>query len=75
MSSAQDKFLKDMESVLPPMCSVNDLVNATGIKDSTWCTWRYRGIGPQFLKLGGVVRYPRAAVLDWMKSQLRDGTL
>lgn len=30
--------------------------------------WRYLGKGPPFLKIGLMVRYPRAALEDWLES-------
>ncbi len=39
-----------------------------GIPVCTLTTWRCRGGGPRFLKLGKAVRYRRRAVFDGMKS-------
>ncbi len=41
----------------------------TGIPPATLATWRSRGGGPHFLKLGRVVRYRRRALLEWMAAR------
>lgn len=38
----------------------------TGLSIRTLNTWRCRGGGPRFLKLGRAVRYRRRAVLEWL---------
>tara|TARA_R110000787_G_scaffold269703_1_gene376564 strand:+ start:968 stop:1234 length:267 start_codon:yes stop_codon:yes gene_type:complete len=40
----------------------------TGVPICTLTTWRSRGGGPRFLKLGKSVRYRRRAVLSWMSA-------
>ena len=38
----------------------------TGVPVCTLATWRCRGGGPPFLKLGTAVRYRRRTVLRWL---------
>jgi len=38
----------------------------TGVPVCTLATWRCRGGGPPFLKLGAAVRYRRRTVLRWL---------
>jgi excisionase family DNA binding protein len=33
--------------------------------------WRREGVGPPYVKLGRMVRYPRAELDKWLKSRLR----
>lgn len=40
----------------------------------TLATWRVRGWGPKFTKLGQRVRYPLAIIEDWERSRLRQNT-
>ncbi|WP_291062792.1 helix-turn-helix domain-containing protein [Hyphomonas sp.] len=40
----------------------------TGLSIKTLNTWRCRGGGPRFLKLGRSVRYRRRAVLQWLEN-------
>jgi hypothetical protein len=50
----------------------------TGVPVCTLATWRCRGGGPPFLKLGTAVRYRRRTVLRWLaecekvQSNIRD---
>jgi len=41
----------------------------TGVPPATLATWRSRGGGPRFLKLGRVVRYRRRALYEWMAAR------
>ena len=44
-----------------------------GVSTKTLANWRYRGVGPQFIKLGGIrgskaaVRYDQDAVQLWLQ--------
>lgn len=46
----------------------------TGVPPATLATWRSRGGGPKFLKLGRVVRYRRRALYEWMAARERRHT-
>ena len=46
----------------------------TGVPVQTLETWRSRGGGPKFLKLGRVVRYRRRALYEWMAARERRHT-
>lgn len=43
-----------------------------GVKPATLTTWRYRGQGPEWVKLGdgksSQVRYRRSVIEDWIRS-------
>lgn len=36
--------------------------------------WRYKGVGPKFIKIGGGVRYRVADVEAWLEDQTRSQT-
>lgn len=42
-----------------------------GVSKQSLALWRSKGTGPSFTKFGGIVRYARAEVLDWMKENQR----
>lgn len=43
-----------------------------GIKKATLANWRYRGIGPEFIKVGGRrVLYSTEAVEAWLQANTR----
>lgn len=44
-----------------------ELAGLVKIEVGTLARWRYLGRGPAFLKLGGVVRYRRSDVAEWMQ--------
>jgi hypothetical protein len=35
----------------------------------TLANWRYQGIGPQYVKLGGKVLYPVEALIEWERER------
>lgn len=43
-----------------------DLLTVT---DRTMRAWRYSGSGPDFIKLGAIVRYRREALESWLQSR------
>ena len=44
------------------------------IKPPTLAAWRYRGVGPDFLKIGRLIRYRRSALEDFLSKQKRQST-
>ena len=61
-----DKILEDNPGWLDEAIDTPTVSRLTGIPVCTLTTWRCRGGGPRFLKLGRSVRYRRRAVLGWM---------
>src|SRR5687767_8278151 len=43
-----------------------------GVAPATLSQWRYRGIGPTFVKVGRLVRYRTGEVVAWIDMQQRD---
>ena len=43
------------------------------IPEQTLANWRWRGIGPRFLKIGKHVRYRRSDLNEWLAGQTRGG--
>ena len=50
-----------LEKLLTPV----DVAALLGVPVSTLAVWRHRGYGPTFLKIGCLVRYQPAAVMQW----------
>lgn len=65
-----DDFLIWLESQLPDVCSVSDLVKAK-IFLSPQCASHARKAGktPSYFKLGQRIMYPRKAVIQWLQEQ------
>jgi hypothetical protein len=42
------------------------------ISDKTLANWRTRGEGPPFMKAGGRVLYPLAALIEWENKRTTD---
>lgn len=51
-----------MEKLLKPC----QLAAILGISQKTLEQWRWRKIGPKFVKVGSLVRYRPTDVLDWL---------
>ncbi|WP_428408434.1 helix-turn-helix transcriptional regulator [Hyphococcus sp.] len=54
--------------------NAKEAAKVTGVPPATLATWRSRGGGPKFLKLGRVVRYRRRALYEWMAARERRHT-
>jgi excisionase family DNA binding protein len=44
------------------------------VNSSTVRRWRLDGVGPRFVKVGSVYRYPRSLLHEWIAAQV-DGRL
>lgn len=55
---------------LPP----HELAALTGVPTGTLAQWRYRGVGPTFIKAGRRVLYSRRAVEEWLEANTRTQT-
>lgn len=53
-----------MELLTPP-----DLAAELGLPLQTLATWRARGLGPTYLKVGRHVRYRRGDITEWLDLQ------
>lgn len=72
---ALQEILKDNPAWLDEAVTTADASRITGIPVCTLHTWRSRGNGPTFLKLGGrSVRYQRRALFEWMAAHRRRNT-
>jgi len=56
--------------------SPRELAELSGIREGTLASWRCRGRrdpsaarGPRFVRLGRCVRYPAAAVREWLQQR------
>lgn len=49
--------------------SVGEAATRLGVEASTLANWRWRGVGPAFLKVGGRVRYRLCDLASWLDSQ------
>lgn len=46
-----------------------DLAELLQISGGTIANWRTRKVGPEFIRIGGLVRYSPAAVEAWLAAQ------
>src|ERR1700731_4549256 len=44
------------------------------VSEKTLANWRVQGRGPRYAKIGSCVRYPAAAVDEWVESNIRRNT-
>lgn len=52
----------------------SDVAQVLGVKAKTLANWRVAGTGPQFVKVGGLVRYRRSTIEAWLVAQERSST-
>ena len=69
------EILKDNPAWLDEAVNTAEASRITGIPVCTLHTWRSRGDGPPFLKLGRKsVRYQRRTLFEWMAARQRRNT-
>lgn len=61
-----EDILQDNPGWLDEAIDTPSVSRLTGVPVCTLATWRCRGGGPPFLKLGTAVRYRRRTVLRWL---------
>lgn len=70
-----EQVLEKNPTWLDEAVATGEASRITGVPACTLATWRSRGGGPQFLKLGGrTVRYQRRALFAWMAEHRRSNT-
>ena len=71
-----DERFRDLPAVwLLEAVDTEEAARMANLSPATLATWRSRGGGPKFRKLGHkTVRYIRIDVLEWMQNNGRDNT-
>ena len=57
-----------------PLIDEKQVAEMLGISPATLRTWRYKGRGPKYIKIGSHVRYDRAVLDEWLTCQIRSST-
>lgn len=60
----------DAATGLPPLMTPLDLSEYLGVPLGTLANWRYQGRGPDFVRMGRLVRYRAEDVIEWINDQL-----
>ena len=73
LADAANMFITWAEAAEKPrlMHSPADVAAMLGVSARTLGEWRFTGDGPEFVKVGSVVRYPHDALTDWMAANRR----
>lgn len=54
---------------MTPLLTPRDLASQLNVSEPMLATWRYRGDGPPFVKVGRSVRYRPEAVAAWLDAR------
>ena len=57
---------------LPPLLTTEEVAEHFRVNPSTVRRWRLDGVGPCYVKVGSVYRYPQAALADWLHTNLTE---
>lgn len=66
--------MKGADLVDEELLKTAEAARMMGITKQTLDQWRYRGIGPRYLKVGSNVRYRPSDVLAWLTARERTAT-
>jgi predicted site-specific integrase-resolvase len=56
-------------SVLEPLLAPARVARALGIEVETLATWRRKGYGPRWYRIGKKIKYSEADIRTWMSAQ------
>ena len=74
MNTPNDQKQEVTIETLPPLFDTKTLSTALGLT-SAWAEHaRWKGTGPNFIRVGGAVRYRREDVLQWLEKGTRSST-
>jgi hypothetical protein len=59
---------------MEPRWTTRETSNVLKVSEQTLANWRWRGCGPPYEKLNGVVRYDPQAVREWAAAQTQTST-
>lgn len=59
---------------LPDIITPGELAAASGLSLGTLAYWRHAGTGPQYMKLGRLIRYRKTDVIAFLDASLRTST-
>ena len=57
-----------------PLATTQQVADYLIADTQTLSNWRYRGVGPKFVKIGGLVRYRWGDVFEWVDSRVAQRT-
>jgi excisionase family DNA binding protein len=60
---------RDAQPQLQPLLAVKDVAHLLGVSEKTVREWKAKGDMPVPFELGGVIRWERAEILDWLASR------
>jgi excisionase family DNA binding protein len=60
---------RDAQPQLEPLLTVKDVAHLLSVKEKTVREWKAKGDLPEPFELGGVIRWERAEILDWLASR------
>lgn len=63
--SRRDALEADAKSATDELLKPTEVAEEWKIPEKTLAQWRYLGRGPEYLKLGGHIRYRRSALRAW----------
>ena len=56
------------------LLDTNAAASVLGVRPGTLSTWRWRGCGPTYRKVGGLVKYAMQDLEAWLTAQTRTST-
>lgn len=57
---------------LPALLTTEEVAEHFRVNPSTVRRWRLDGVGPCYVKVGSVYRYPEAALAEWLHTNLTE---
>ena len=58
-----------MEAIRGTFCGQAQVARTLGIGEATLASWRRRGVGPRWYRIGRLIKYARTDLLEWIEAQ------
>lgn len=70
MSTMEETSPMRMATSPDDLMTTEEVADHFRVNPSTVRRWRLDGVGPRFVKIGSVYRYPRALIDSWVTEQV-----
>lgn len=57
----------------PNWIKAGEVAEIVGVSVHTVRSWRLRGVGPPYTRVGGAVNYERTEITDWLDTKHHEG--
>lgn len=65
---------RDPETLPRNYLTTQEVADLLKLRAHSVATWRMKGVGPEYIKIGRMVRYPAARLREWIESHREEAS-